>query len=240
MSKIDDLLEYMFDGGRPALHEEMAQWMRESRRFRTFADDYRSKIRAKLRNAGSDERMDDVRAELIVAACLLRERQFVLAYEKYAALKQRGPDFTVTYKTHTPFNVEVRRMRGIVPDLADPPALTRKLMAVLCEKVRQMPPSIINLLWLSSDADIPRGELTTAAKRLRQLNDDSSDEFLRRCGFRNLSDFHRHYTRLSAVILPRSGENVVWLNPVARHKPPPGIVLALRRLPAGDGEATGQ
>lgn len=41
----------------------------------------------------------------------------------------------------------------------------RKLMAVICEKTRQMPPSIINLLWLSSSAEIPKGALTTAVGR---------------------------------------------------------------------------
>src|SRR5690554_5687905 len=210
MSKIDDLLEYIFAGKRPVFYGEMAQWIRESRRFMTFADNYRSKIRAKMRNAGSDERMDDVRAELLVAACLLRDRQFVLEYEKYSAWKQRGPDFTVTFKTHTPFNVEVRRLRDIAPQPTQPQLFIRKLMAVICEKTRQMPPSIINLLWLSSSAEIPKGALTTAVGSLGQLNDDNSHALLRRCGFRNSSDFHRRYTRLSGVILPRKSDNVIW------------------------------
>src|SRR6185369_2610002 len=92
--------------------------------------------------------MNDLRAELETAALLLREERFTLEYEKYAALKQRGPDFTVTFKTHTPFNVEVRRIRSLELDDENAEARIGKLMSVLCEKVRQMPPSIVNLLWL--------------------------------------------------------------------------------------------
>ena len=53
--------------------------------------------------------LKDLRAELETAVLLLRDERFTLEYEKYVATKQRGQDFTVTFKTHTPFNVEVRR-----------------------------------------------------------------------------------------------------------------------------------
>lgn len=230
MAAIDDLLEYVFDGRRPQLYGEFEHWLRESRRFQAFAHEYRSKIRAKVRNAGNGERMDDLRAELETGALLLKERSFALEYEKYAALNQRGPDFTVTYKTHTPFNVEVRRLRDIAADASDPQTLNKKLMAVLCEKVRQMPPSVINLLWLSSDAKISIGELAAAVRTLRRLVDDKPDEVLRRCRLRDRSDFYKHYLRLSGVILPRKGGNVVWLNRMARHKAPRRLVSALRRV----------
>ena len=69
-----------------------------------------------------------------------------------------GPDFTVTFKTHTPFNVEVRRIRSVEMDDGDPEARTGKLMAVLCDKVRQMPPSIINLLWLIAEREISEAD----------------------------------------------------------------------------------
>jgi hypothetical protein len=98
-----------------------------------------------------EDGMKDLRAELETALWLLREKRFTLEYEKYAASKQRGPDFTVTFKTHTLFNVEVRRIRSAKLDDADVEARIGKLMAALCDKVRQMPPSIVNLLWLVAE-----------------------------------------------------------------------------------------
>ncbi len=124
MADLDDLLDYIFDGKQPALYPEFEGWVRGSRRFRAFATSYRGKIRAKLKNVRDEGGMKDLRAELETAALLLREERFTLEYEKYAASKQRGPDFTVTFKTHTPFNVEVRRIRSVELDDGDAEART--------------------------------------------------------------------------------------------------------------------
>jgi hypothetical protein len=35
---------------------------------------------------------------------------------------------------------------------------------------------------------------------------------------------------LSGIVLHQSGENVIWLNSLARHKAPPEIVTAIQRL----------
>ena len=58
--------------------------------------------------------MLDLRCELCVAYKLLQERKFEVAYEQDGLRKGRAPDFTVTWKTHTVFNVEVKRFRGSV------------------------------------------------------------------------------------------------------------------------------
>src|SRR5690606_31533679 len=127
------------------LYREFDGGVRGSRRYKAFATTYRGKIGSKLKNVRDDAGMKDLRAELETAAILLREERFALEYERYAALKQRGPDFTVTFKTHTPFNVEVRRIRNVELEDADPEAHIGKLMAVLCDKVGQMPPGIVNI-----------------------------------------------------------------------------------------------
>ncbi len=230
MTTLDDLLDDIFDGKRPALYPEFEGWVRGSRRFRAFAIDYRGKIRAKLKNVRDEGGMRDLRAELETAALLLREERFTLEYEKYAASKQRGPDFTVTFKTHTPFNVEVRRIRSIELDDGDPEARIGKLMAVLCDKVGQMPPSIVNLLWLISEREISEADLTRAAMTLRQLAEHKAEDFFTRRGFESAADFLKQYRQLSGIVLRQSGENVLWLNSLARHKAPPEIVTAIRRL----------
>jgi hypothetical protein len=226
MSALDEMLDDIFDGRTPALSAEFAGWARDSRRFQAFAHVYRAKIRAKLRNARDESSVLDLRAELATAALLLREERFTLEYETYAAAKRRGPDFTVTFRTHTPFNVEVRRLRGAELAAGD----DIRLMTVLCDKVGQMPPSIVNLLWLVVERPIGEAELTEATAALRRMAERKEEAFFVRRGFESAADFLRQYPRLSGVVVCQVASSVVWLNPVARHKTPPEIAGALQRL----------
>lgn len=233
MSDLDDLLNSIFDGTDTAPLPEFEGWARSSRRFRDFAYTYRSKIRAKLRNAHQNARLDDVRAELETAALLLREKRFTLEYEKYAALRQRGPDFTVTFRTHIPFNVEVRRIRSAESDSAGPQV--DKLVAIVCDKAGQMPPSIVNFLWLAAERRISEAELAEATSALLQLAERKVESFFTQRGFTSAAAFLKQYQRLSGIVAHAPGETAVWLNPVARHKAPGDVVTAIRRLwPWGD------
>ena len=91
-----DLLPYIFGNTRLPLAVQFGHWVQESPRFRVFAETYRDKIRKKVRGISEAEGYRDLQAELAVAYFLLQERRFMVEYEKYAAGKQRGPDFTVT------------------------------------------------------------------------------------------------------------------------------------------------
>ncbi len=175
----------------------------------------------------------DLRAELEVAALLLQDRQLALEYEKYAALKQRGPDFTVTFKTHTPFNVEVRRIRCAELDGEDAEARALKLVAVLCDKVGQMPAGIVNLLWLAADCPLSEANVNDAMALLRQLAERKAEDFFTRRGFKSAAVFLRHYRHLSGIVVRQPGAFVVVPNALARHKVPPELVRALRRLDTG-------
>ena len=230
MSAVEDLVDYIFDSDQSALYFEFAEWVQASRRFKDFASTYRSKIRSKLRNVRDAEALNDVRAELETAARLLTEKQFALEYESYTAAKQRGPDFTVTYKTHTPFNVEVRRMRSVEPGTVDSDMLVDKLIAIVCEKVRQMPPSIVNVLWLITGNEISEPELSAAMLVLRQHAESKDETFFSKRRFESASAFLRQYQQLSGIMLPQSGENVIWTNPLARHKLLPGLISSLQRI----------
>lgn len=230
MTTLDDLLDYIFDGKKPALYPEFEGWVRSSRRYKAFATSYRDKIRAKLKNVRDEGGMKDLRVELETATLLLREERFTLEYEKYAAFKQRGPDFTVTFKTHTPFNVEVRRIRSVEWDDGDTEARIGKMMAVLCDKVGQMLPGIVNLLWLNSEREISEADLTRAVVALRQLAERKVEEFFTRRGFESAADFLKHFRQLSGIVLRQSGEHVLWLNSLARYQAPPEIVTAIQRL----------
>ena len=228
MPTLDNLLDEIFDDRPAALRGEFGGWARRSRRFAAFAGAYHSKIRAKLRHATDDDSRRDLRAELETAALLLRDERFSVEYEKYAAAKQRGPDFTVTFKTHTPFNVEVRRLRAVADE--DEAARAARLVYVLGDKVRQMPPSIVNLLWLSVDGVLAVDEVNAAAAALRQQAEGKDDAFFARRGFVGAADFLARYQRLSGVVLRSPGDIALWPNPTARHKLRPDIATALTRL----------
>jgi hypothetical protein len=229
MITLDDLLAYCFASGQPTFYAEFAEWLRGSRRFRAFVESNRGKIRAKLKSARDEAGLLDVRAELAAAMTLLREDHFTLVYEAYAAAKQRGPDFTVTFKTHTRFNVEVRRMRDIETGSVDDARL-RKLAAVLSDKVGQMPPSSINLLWLAVEGEVAEAELAAAAAALRQRAERKDEEYFTRRGFADAAVFLKQYQQLSGVILWQTGAPALWLNPLARHKISPELAAAIRRL----------
>ncbi len=230
MTELDDLLAYIFDGKNPALYREFAGWARDSRRFRAFAGEQRGKIRAKLRNVRDPDGMRDLHAELETAALLLRDERLTLEYEKYAASKGRGPDFTVTFKSHIPFNVEVRHIRSGELDGGEAAAQAAKLVEVLCDKAGQMPPGIVNLLWLAPEREIPEAGLINAATTLRQLAEGKAEDFFVRRGYASAAGFLRQYRRLSGIVLHQAGHNALWLNPLAQHRAPAEIMTAIQRL----------
>jgi hypothetical protein len=229
MTTTDDLLAEIFEGRQTRLYREFGGWLRDSRRFTAFAGQYRGKIRAKLKRVRGQSGMLDLAAELQTASLLLAEDRFTVEYEKYAATRQRGPDFTVTFKTHTLFNVEVRRIAGAeLEESGD--AATVKLMSVLWDKVGQVPAGMVNLLWLAAESEIAEADVARAAAILRQLAEHKAEDFFTRRGFESAAVFLKQYRRLSGVVLHRLGANAVWLNSLAQHKAPPEIVNALLRL----------
>lgn len=230
MSTIDELLTFCFDGPQPPFAVELEQWLRDSRRFRAFVMHHRVKIRAKLKGARDEAGLLDVLAELRTAALILRDERFTLEYERYTAARQRGPDFTATFRTHTLCNIEVRRIRSSELQAGNDNATANKLAAVICDKAGQMPPSIVNLLWLESGGDLSREDLTRAAAALRQRAEGKDDAFFRRCDYKDAAHFLKQFSRLSAVVLHQAGGCTLWPNLLARHKAPLEIIAAVQKL----------
>lgn len=220
MSAISDLLAAIFEDKRPGFYPEFEDWLRQSRRFREFAYQYRNKIRAKLNNAKHPGSLQDLYAELQASAALLSNPSFSVEYEQYAASKQRGPDFTVTFKSHTLFNVEVRRITS-GPD---------RLATILCEKTGQLPPSVVNMLWLAAEDAIGMDDLLAADRELRQAADSKDEPFFQKRGIGSIAEFRKRYQRLSGIVLFQRGEIAVWQNPLARHATPRDLVTTLLRL----------
>ncbi len=184
-------------------------------------------------------------------------RQPAFEAEAYAAGKGAGPDFTVMFKTHMRFNVEVRRFRwgdakdgsaiggenggenspangsaGSANGGANDGAFTARLAAIIGDKVRQMPPSSINFLWLAADGGLDVDGVAAAAALLRGRVERKDEAFFLRRGYASATAFLKQYAQMSGVLLWQDEAAALWLNPLARHKPPAGLAAALRRAGA--------
>lgn len=68
---IPELLKNIFENRQPFWAVAFEQWLRESRRFRAFAETYRDKIRKKLRHAQDEDTLKDLYYELETAYRLM-------------------------------------------------------------------------------------------------------------------------------------------------------------------------
>jgi hypothetical protein len=218
-----ELLASVFGGEWHALSEACATWIAASRPFRAFLEANATKVRKKVRQAANHEALGDLRLEMSAAYHLLAaDRRVSLAYELFLADKTRGPDFTVTFKGHIVFNVEVRRLRTATA--------ARKLGDVLAEKLRQMPSGAVNVLLVGMDGGAA-GDLDCAAtvRHLVQRAEAKEDAFFVQRGFRDARDFLRAVQRLSAVLVragwddPATVTASLWLNPLAKHPLPDDV-----------------
>jgi hypothetical protein len=239
----EEMLAYLF-GGFAGPTASCRAWMLAEPRFATFLERHREKIRKKARGVANAAGLDDLLAELEAAYHLLRERRFELSYEAYAAAKTRGPDFTVTYKTHIRFNVEVKRLRPAVPPavpLSTPPAFEPRLLDAVCDKLVQLPPSTMNLLLLVASDAPEHTDLAEALRSLVARAERADAALFARHGYATPRDFFAGFRRVSAVLLRRTGPpgsaepaafpppTALWPNPQARHPLPADLRTLLAR-----------
>ena len=213
-TRIDRLTQFVLDG-RPdaALGYELRGWMDARPQFRAFVEAHRDKIRKKLRGASDAEARRDVRAELRVAHLLLADRRLALEFEAYGVGKV-GPDFTVTYRGERRFNVEVTRLHR------DPRVATYG--GPLLTKLRQLPPSMPNVVVVAIDGERADAfDIESATRAMRQRADAKDDAFFNSRGLDGSRGFHARYLRLGAVIAwadaaAEESRVVLWTNRSAR------------------------
>jgi hypothetical protein len=238
----DELLAYIFARADDALAARFGLWIASSARFWAFAEQYRDKIRKKVRGIRDHEGLKDLTFELEIAYLMLSERRFAVEYEKGGVGKQRGPDFCVTFKTHIPFNVEVKRFRASAIDrTAEPPEYSR-IASTTCQKIGQLPAGMINILAIRSDSDqYHASDVAAAMAGLRTRAERKDDPFFTRRGFLGAGDFLKQYQRLSAVLFHphiAAGDGQpgqLWRNTIARRQLPNDLRNALQRLGANQG-----
>ena len=226
---LDELVAYLFGARESALAADVRQRLIASRRFRSFAETYRDKVRKKASGARDDEGRRDLAFELAIAMRLLEEPRFALEYESYG-MGQRAPDFRVTFRSGVRFNVEVRRLRPQAT--LDRPADPARIIRAVCDKLGQMPPAMINVLVLGADGPHSAADVLALAMLGLQERATRKDEALfQQRGFTSTRDFLRHYQRMSGALWLAAEAGVpaasLWRNPQARHPLPADLARAL-------------
>ena len=228
VTKQADLIAYLFEGQPHPLSAALMQWLEASSRFTAFVETYRDKIRKKIRLTRDPESVLDLRGELEVASCLLNDRRLAVAYEPYASVKRRGPDFAVTYRANLVFNIEVARIRveGSGIDGLDLPRKEERILRILLDKLGQMQPGMPNLLVIHTRQELARsidlGRLMQEVKTRAERKDPSFYALSRYTG---PAAFYKDFLRLSAILLWAS-EAQPWINKQAR----PGLPEKVLRL----------
>ena len=231
------LVAYLLDAPAPDRPlAELPAWLAGSPRFRSFVEGNRDKIRKKVRGATSPEARLDVSAELRVAALLLADRRFDLAFEAYGA-GRRGPDFTATFRAGRAFNIEVTRRRLGTGDGALEPAILAKL--------RQLPPSASNVVVVVVDGPSGAPDPGPVLHELRGRADRRDDAFFVARGLEGAATFHAGLLRLAAVVAwsadaEASRRVAAWANAGARIPLPEPTLRALVAALAAGREQQGQ
>lgn len=246
---IDELLLQLVGDDPDTLTPLFRQWIGSSRRFRSFAQAYQTKIRAKVRSAGDDEALQDLLFELEVAHWLLQEKRFHLAYEQQGLRAAPGPDFTVTFTTKASFHVEVTRIRSIAPEagnaVSTPEAHAGKLLSVILGKLNQIKAGAANLLLIGLDPiPIAGSTIEEMMKQMKVRVENGDPTLLARSRLRTPGEFFKQYQALSGIFFyffrppalatPGMTASLLWLNKEAKYPLLTQVQTILRQLPSND------
>jgi hypothetical protein len=230
----DELLNYLFDGQSHLLASSMTEWLASSRRFTTFVNTFRDKIRKKIRVTQDQESVLDLRLEFETAYLLLRESRLSLVYEPQLSEKVRAPDFAVSFTTSRTFMVEVTRLRSETREqTSDSIQTIERLSDAICSKLGQLQPQHSNILIVGAEAlSLTQSNLQTVMLRIQQRAERSDVTFFQRYGFRDRAEFFRHYQRLSEILVRGKQMDepvVIWANPQAKYPLPSKVRTVLYR-----------
>lgn len=249
----NELVSYIFDGQPHILAAPITRWLATCPRFRAFANEYRTKIRKKLRTTQEAEALRDLQAELETAYLLLKERRFAVVYEPVVKGTMRGPDFSVTFNRSLTFALEVTRIRnirrneqlGLLPETntqhhqdgrpAEPADLATRLTDTVCNKLGQLQSGMANLLVVVVDSSSDEIDLRSTMLRLKERAERKEQHLFSRHGWRGPSDFFKSYLRLSMLLMRTHPEDekhsrvTLWENPQAKYPLPANIRSLLQQ-----------
>ena len=240
------LAEILADPQHP-LAGQLAEWIAISKRFRSFAESYRTKIRSKIRPIRDAEGLLDLAFELETAYWLLQENRFTLTYEQPGTRTVRSPDFLVKLTTQLTFGVEVTRMRAVgqvqessTPIVDDsqthPERAQGRLLNIINSKLGQTVTSSPNLLLIGVEPDLVDSlDVGAVMIQLKRRADAKDSLLFSRSGLQDAADYFRHYQRLSGILLRSThsqagaSRSSLWMNKEARHPLPTNLQTILKR-----------
>lgn len=235
----DELIAYLFDGKSHILIPPMTGWLSSSRPFAAFVKTFQDKIRKKVRVTQDQETILDLHLELETAYRLLQERALSLAYEPQLAEKVRSPDFAVSFTTSVTFMLEVTRLRASQKlneeHASGQTAIGDRLADAVCSKLGQLVHQQMNIVIVGVEAlEMTQDEVRAAMLRVQQRAERSDVPFFERYGFRDRTDFFKHYQRLSEILVhrgdaQRAASLVGWVNPQAKYPLPSKVRTVLYR-----------
>ena len=243
----DELIRYIYDGRPHLLMEPMENWLASSRRFTSFVNNFKDKIRKKIYSTQDQENLLDLRLELETAYLLLREKSLNLEYEPIKSKKTRGPDFAVTFTTSLTFMVEVTRLqaykKSISSDLQEQTSKTvptstwidMRLADAISSKLGQLLSQSSNVLLVGTEDSTPtQSDLRATMLHIEQRVQQNDEVFLHRYQFRDRSEFFQHYQRLSEILVRESNLQEAksitsWVNPQAKYPLPSRVRTTLYR-----------
>ncbi|MCB0116034.1 MAG: hypothetical protein KDD84_18170 [Caldilineaceae bacterium] len=234
--------------------------MTRSKSFFSFAQTNQGKIRKKIRICRTLEETYNLYCELRTAYLLLQEPKFALAYEPAVKEKGRSADFAVTFRTHTPFHVEVTRLTvsqleqqvltseettNTAQSSDQTDALqrneSRRLADVVCDKIGQLSAETPNVLWVWSESSVVFGlDIAQVMLDLKRSVEQRDAVLFSRYGYEKPADFIRFFQRLSAVFIQDlsvqgAGHSFIeWQNNDVRHPLPAKVTNHLRLCIAAD------
>lgn len=249
------LLHEICDDQSTPLAKPLQDWMVASKPFLGFVQTYVSKIRKKVRTCQNLEEAYNLYCELRTAYVLLQEPKFALAYEPAGKLPGRSADFAVTFRTHTPFHVEVTRLSvsqmeqqfhvSVQTSAVSTPAdqtdvlqhnESRRLADVVCDKIEQLAPDVPNVVWVWTESSVIHGlDIGQVMADLKRRVEQRNAALYARYGYEKPADFIRYYQRLSAILiqdLPTQGTEpsfIWWQHKDVRHPLPAKVPNHLRR-----------
>lgn len=239
---IDELLSQLLADDLLQLMPVFRQWLSTSRRFRTFTEEYQTKIRSKLRGAGEAEALQDLLFELEIARWLLQEKRFHLAYEPQTIRSGPRPDFIVSFTTKVHFYVEVTRIHATAGEENSPAetiaeSYQRKLLSVILGKLGQLKAGAPNLLLIGLDPDwLLHFTMDDLLKQMKLRVEKNDEALLARSRLETPAAFFKQYQALSGIFcyfLPKpavSAPPLLWLNKTAKYPLLPQVQMILHQL----------
>lgn len=235
VTKPADLISYIFDG-KPHPHaDDVAAWLESSPRYSEFVETYRDKIRKKLRVTRDPESLLDVLGELELPYRLLADRRIAVAYEPYASIKLRGPDFAVTYRTNLIFNIELSRIHPEESgdEAADLARKQERIQRVLLDKLGQMQAGKANLLVIQSRGQVDRLiDLDGVIKSLKSRVDGKDPGIFLNSRYNGPTAFYKDFLRLSGIILWAFNYQI-WVNKQGKFGLPEKVIDLVGSLLSG-------